>query len=274
VSQDLHIATTGDEFGLGCNVPEEFPVGGPAVPFKVLTLDQIRSKLAGKPSFYGRRKLFDLSWNSNQRTTNACNGHATARSLSRSIYVKTGRKVLCSGADAYSQMNGNRDAGSSLVNGMEVVARGIATEELVPWDHIFTRQISAEAKADRKNQIGFEPIPVDTEEELATGILLGWFPVVAVQVDRSGRYERVDGDGVCTGDNGPGNHAVGIDDLRLNPTTYAIDFDQYGSWGDHVARTFLQWNRHLRESVRNHRFWLLRSALDDPRDQEPPAVSE
>lgn len=272
---EIHTATNGEHFGLGCLVPDEFPVSGPAIPFPVLTLDQIRNELAGKQSQYGRRKVFDLSWNSNQQHTSACNGHATARVLSRSIYVKTGEKVLLSGADAYSQMNGGRDQGSTLANGMRVVTNGIATEDLVPWDHIYSSQIGAEPRIDRARHRGFEPIPVDTEEEFATGLLLGWFGVVAVQVDRAGLYESVDGNGVCRGGNGAGNHAVGIDDLRLNPSdTSIIDYDQFGSWGSHVARTFLQWQKQLRDTVRNHRFWLLRSVLDDPQGAAPPPVRE
>lgn len=275
MNDDTYEGPNGEIFGLGCNVPATFPVGGPAVPFKVMTLDQIRAELAGKRSQYGRRELFDLSWNSNQQQTSACNGHAVARTESRSIYVKTGKKILLSGADAYSQMNGGRDNGSSLADGMKVVTQGIATETSVPWDHIYTTQINAAARAERAHHRGFEPIPVDDEETFATGLLLGWFGVVAVQVDRRGMYESVDGNGVSRGGNGVGNHAVGVDDLRLNPSDSSIiDYDQYGSWGSHVARIFLQWNKQFRDTVQNHRFWLLRSALDDPDDKGPPAVKE
>lgn len=275
MNPEIYTAQNGLQFGLGCLVPDSFPVGGAAVPFKAFTLDQIRAELAGKRSQYGRRELFDLSWNSNQQQTSACNGHATARTLSRSIYVKTGEKILLSGADAYSQMNGGRDAGSSLADGMKVVEAGIATEAAVPWNHIYSSQIGAAAVAQRAHHRGFEPIPVDDEETFATGLLLGWFGVVAVQVDSRGAYESMDGNGVSRGGNGPGNHAVGVDDLRLNPDgSGTIDYDQYGSWGSHVARIFLQWNKQLRTTVQNHRFWLLRSALDDPQDSSPPPVKE
>jgi hypothetical protein len=115
---------------------------------------------------------------------------------------------------------------------------------------------------------------VDTFEEAATGLILGYQLIVAVHVDRGGAYESLDGDGVSRGGNGPGNHAVGVDDLRLR-SDGTVEFDQYGSWGDHAARLWLRWDQHLQQSVRNHRFWLLRAALEDPQgDENPPAVKD
>lgn len=270
---ELHEAADGQHYGLGLIPPDEFPVGTPGVDFKVLTKDEIRRELAGKTSMYGHRQLFDLSWNSNQQRTNGCNGHATARALSRSFYLKTRLKLLLSGADAYSQMNGGRDAGSSLANGMKVVQQGIALESTVPWNMIYDRQIPASAKAERLRFRGHEPIACDTEEEAATGLLLGYQLVVAVQVDRAGRYESLDDRGVSRGGNGPGNHAVGVDDLRLADDG-TIEFDQYGSWGSHCARVWLRWDQHLKQTVTQHRFWLLRAALEDPQSDSPPPVRE
>jgi len=273
---ELHPGADGNDYGLGLTdpQPEDFNVGA-ARGFAVMTLDQIRAELAargsGKIGYYSRRSLFDLSWNSNQRNTNACNGHATARALTRAFYLKTLERVLLSGADAYSQMNGGRDQGSSLARGMQVVTSGIATEASVPWNEIYEPQVPS-AKAERLRFRGHEPIAVDTQEEFATGLLLGFQGVVAVQVDRSGRYESLDGNGVSRGGNGPGNHAVGVDDLRL-ASDGTIEFDQYGSWGEHCARVWLRWDQHLVECAKRHRFWLIASALDDPQSpNNPPAV--
>lgn len=271
---ELHPGADGNDYGLGLTdpQPEDFNVGA-ARGFAVMALDQIRGELAARGTgvgFYGRRSLFDLSWNSNQRNTNACNGHATARALTRAFYLKTLERTLLSGPDAYAQMNGGRDQGSSLARGLQVVTSGIATEATVPTD-IYSR--SAAALAERPRFRGHEPIPVETQEEFATGLLLGFQGVVAVHVDRSGRYESLDGNGVSRGGNGPGNHAVGVDDLRL-ASDGTIEFDQYGSWGSHAARLWLRWDQHLVECVRRHRFWLIAAALDDPNGSNPPAVKE
>lgn len=279
---DLHTAADGNEYGLGLLPPEpDDALLGAAPSFRVMTLDEIRTELAarknGDAGYYGRQSIFDLSWNSNQGRTSACNGHATARALSRAIYTKTGGrvKVLLSGADAYSQMNGGRDAGSSLARGVQVVTQGIATEATVPETDIYCRRNPAGAKAERARFQGFEPIAASDQETAATGLLLGWQLVVAVQVDKFHRYETLDGRGVSQGGNGSGNHAVGVDDLRLAPDG-TIEFDQYGSWGGVggiAPRVWLRWGQHLAETVKNHRFWLLRAAVDDPQDGEnPPAV--
>lgn len=276
---ELHPGADGNDYGLGLTdpQPEDFNVGA-ARGFAVMTLDQIRDHLAGNKAgskgYYNRRNIFDLSWNSNQHSTNACNGHATGPgALARAFYIKTLERVVLSGADAYSQMNGGRDQGSSLANGMKVVTNGIATEATVPWSDIYCRGNPERARAERLRFRGHEPIAVDTQEEFATGLLLGFQGVVAVHVDRGGRYESLDGNGVSRGGNGPGNHAVGVDDLRLAPDG-TIEFDQYGSWGSHAARLWLRWDQHLVECVRRHRFWLIAAALDDPQGNNPPAVKE
>lgn len=272
---DLHEALNGQHYGLGLTDPEPGDLNlGAARGFAVQTLDAIKKTLADRNSgalgYFSRRATFDLSWNSNQGRTSACNGHATARTLSRAFFMKTGEKVLLSGADAYAQMNGGRDQGSSLARGIQVVTTGIATEATVPEADIYSR--SPAALAERARFRGHEPIAVDTQEEFATGLLLGFFGVVAVQVDRGGRYESLDGRGVSRGGNGPGNHAVGVDDLRLAPDG-TIEFDQYGSWGDHCPRVWLRWDQHLRQTVQNHRFWLIAAAVEDPQDADnPPAV--
>lgn len=273
---DTFTLPDGTECGTGCNLPDAFPTGFPKFAdrpgAKILTLDQIKATLAGKKSLYNRRELFAGDWISNQRQTNACNGHATARALSRAIFLRSGQKVLLSGADAYSQMNDNRDAGSTLVRGMGVVQGGVATEETVPWDKIFARQIPRAALSERSRFRGFEVYAADDEEEFATGILAGFVGVVAVHVTRA--YHQLDGDGVRRGGNGSGNHAVGIHDLRLLGET--IQGDEFGSWGTTNGQggyAWLSWGQHLRETVRYHRFWLLRSALDDAQSANPPVAT-
>jgi len=274
---ELHEALNGEQFGLGLLDPEpgESLVGAP-IGFPVMSRAKIVAELAGREGRIGfrRRLTFDQSWNLNQGRTNACNGHATAATLARSLYAKTGGRlsVRLSGADAYSQMNGGSDRGSSLANGMKVVANGIALEATVAEDDIYCRRNRDQALRERPRFRGLDPIAVDEEEEFATGLLEGRFGVVAVQVDKRGRYESVDDRGVSQGGNGSGNHAVGIDDIRLAPDG-VIEYGQFGSWGDHAAYVWLRWNQHFRDSVRNHRFWLLEAALDDPQGDNPPPVN-
>lgn len=276
-------APNGAVFPLGCLVPESFPTHyrafADAFQGEMLTLAQVRAALVSFNfrSMYGRRERFaGMLYIRNQRSFGSCNGWSTAGALSRMRELRGEPYVCLSGADAYSQMNGGRDNGSTLEDGLKVVeANGIAPESLVPWDHVYTHQISAEAKAARARFKGLTCYAVDTEEELATALVLGRLGVVAVHASSS--YMREDADGVCLPSNGVGNHSTGVQDIRLQPDG-TLNYDEFGSWdvSNHTGGyTWLTWNRHFRESVKYHRFWVLVSTTDDAQDDSaPPKAKE
>jgi len=266
----------GEERRLGCLVPDTFPTGFPtfadAFAAEMLTAEQVRAALAGKPSMWGRRQRFaGKKYVRNQRSFGSCNGWSTAGCLSRLRELRGEPYVCLSGADAYSQMNGGRDQGSVLADGMRIVeANGVAPEDLVPWDHVYTNQISAEARAARARFKGFKAYAVDTELELASALVLGRCGVVAVHATNS--FNSQDGDGVNRGGNGPGNHSVGVQDVRLGADG-TIQFDMPNSWDVNWCDggyTWLTWDRHLRETVKYHRFWVMVSTTDDPADDSSP----
>lgn len=271
-------APNGEVFPLGCLVPESFPTHyrafADAFQAEMLTLAQVRAALAGfnGRSMYGRRERFaGAKYIRNQRNFGSCNGWSTAGALSRMRELRGEPYVCLSGADAYSLMNGGRDNGSILSDGLKLVeANGIAPESLVPWDHVFTHQISAEAKASRSRFKGFAAYAVDTEEELATGLVLGDVGVVAVHATNS--FMSDDGDGVNRGGNGVGNHSVGVQDVRMLADG-TLCFDMPNSWDVTFCAggyTWLTFAKHLRETVKYHRFWLLRSTGDDTGDDSAP----
>ena len=281
MSLDTITTPDGVDRRLGCLVPASFPASAPRWADRVgagtvLALDQIRAQLAGRPSAFGRRAIFTgRKWIRNQWQFGSCNGWSTALALSRERVLRGQATaldaVILSGADAYSQMNGGQDNGSMLYDGIKVVEAGIAPESMVPYDRIYTSQISAAAKTERAKYRGFEPEAVDSQEEFATALLLGFPGVVAVHV--AGAFNSLDGRGVCQGGNGPGNHSVGIDDIRVAPDG-TLEFDMFNSWdttwGD-GGRCWLTWNRHLQTTVQYHRFWILRSAIDG--GDSPPAAT-
>lgn len=278
---DFFTGPDGIQRGTGCKLPPYRPTGfhplASAPGVTILTLDEVRAKLTelATKNYYNRRVVFGPDWISDQHSTNACNGHSCARALSRASYLRTGIKTLLSGADAYSQMNDGVDEGSTLADGLKVLSdNGVAEESLVPWDHIYTRQISAEAKANRARHKGFELYAADDEAQFATGLLYGFVGVVAVHVQRG--YHDVDGDGICKGGNGPGNHSVIVDDIGIL-SSGVITYDQPNSWGRSWGtdgRTYLTWGRQLQTSVKYHRFFLLRSGLDDPQGENPPPAKD
>lgn len=264
-------------YPLGCNVPDEFPTmftkAADAIP--MMTWEEIRSFLAGKSSAWNRRAEFGDDWIASQDRYGSCNGWSTAKALERLRWLRGIRpRTKLSGADAYSQMNGGRDNGSTLADGMRVVQQnGVSTEDLVRVDQIYTHQISAEAKAARARFKGFECYAVDDEQELATGLCLGFIAVVAVHATSG--FDSLDGDGCPRSGNGPGNHSTGVDDVSMKSDGTLL-YDMFNSWrvawGDR-GRCRLRWSQHLRQTAQNHRFFLMRSTLDDPQGDNPPVAT-
>lgn len=264
---------------LGCVPPDSFPDGPAVTKFAdafandMLTLDEIRAELAKKngKSMYGRRERFaGTKYIRSQRSYGSCNGWSTAAILSRIRELRGEPYVCLSGADAYSQMNGGRDNGSALIDGEKVCANGIATEATVPWDHVYSWQIPAAAKAERARFKGFTTFAVDEEAELATALMLGEMGVIAVHA--SNAFMAQDGDGVNKAGNGVGNHSVGAQDLKMLPDG-TLCFDMPNSWDVTYCDggyTWLTWNKHLRETVKYHRFWVLCSSTDDSGDDSTP----
>jgi hypothetical protein len=273
----------GEVHKLGCLVPEIFPTNAPkfadTFASEMKTLDECRAILAahpnGKTGLWGRRqKWAGPKYIRNQRHHGSCNGFSTAHMLSRMRELRGEPYVCLSGADAYSQMNGNRDRGSALIDGLRIVeANGIAPEEDVPWNMIYSSQIPSSAKAKRARFKGFTTYAVDEEAELATAMVLGRLGVVAVHV--TGSFYRQDGNGVNLGVNGVGNHSTGCQDIRLQDDG-TLNFDQPNSWDVtwcDGGYTWLTWRGQLQTTVRNHRFWILVSSTDDQSDgSTPPPV--
>lgn len=265
---------------LGCLVPTSFPAFAPkfadAFAKEMKTIDECRTILAaspnGKTGLWGRRqKWAGPKYIRNQRSHGSCNGFSTAAMLSKMREARGEPYVCLSGADAYSQMNGGQDNGSNLADGMRIVeANGIAPEEDVNWDMIYSSQIPASAKAKRARFKGFTTYAVDEEAELATAMVLGRLGVIAVHVTQNFYYQ--DGNGVNLAGNGPGNHSVGCQDIRLQDSG-TLNYDMPNSWdvtwldGGH---TWLAWAKQLATTVQNHRFWILVSTTDDPSDGSTP----
>lgn len=281
MSLDTITDHAGEERKLGCLVPASFPTGFPcyadSFQSEIMTLDQVRDVLAqfGGRSMYGRRERFaGQKYVRNQRDKGSCNGWSTAGVLSRMRELRGEPYVCLSGADAYSQMNGGQDNGSMLADAMDkVLPSGIAPEEMVPWDRIYPSQISAEAKAARARFRGFKAYAVDTEEELATALVLGRLCVVAVNADNG--FMSQDGDGVNLMGNGVGNHSVAVQDIRLQRDG-TINYDMLNSWDVTFCSggyTWLTFARHFRQTIQNHRFWTIVSTSDDDKDSSvPPKV--
>lgn len=163
--------------------------------------------LAKRGSRTRGRQRFDSTWIKNQRTKNSCQGFASAGTVQRARVRRGLKRVNLSGAYAYSLVNGGRDRGSMLEDGMVACEQGYATEETVPWDAIYPSLYNAtKAKAEAARFKAREVYAVRTEQGLFSALASGFDCVVAVHADDG--FMRLDSRGVAGGGNGPGNHAV------------------------------------------------------------------
>ena len=238
---------------------------------RVLSIPEIKEILAD-PKRMAARQRFPSSWIRNQGSRGSCNGYSCAKALERSRVLQGMPHVVLSGEGAYAQMNGGRDNGSTLNNGMKVLlSNGVPPESMVPHQEYLWHRISSEAKQAMSRFKAAEAYAVDSEIELASAIALGFVAVIAVHA--SGAYGNLDSNGISARSLGPGNHSVGADDVRFFGETIA--FDSFNSWGTRwgqQGRNYVTWDRHLSSTIRNHQFFAIRAASDDPQGENPPSV--
>lgn len=216
------------------------------------------------------RDRFDISWIKNQRSHGSCNGFAGALALSRSRVRRGLERVDLSGAYLYSLINGGRDQGSLLEDGLRVMqSRGVATEQTVAWDAIYPgRYDRSKADAEAARFRGFECYAVRSDRGLFSALAAGFDCVVAVHADSG--FMRLDSRGVAGGGNGPGNHAVLVDGLWWDGEVIADGVNSWGtSYGDQ-GRMGLSWKRHFARTTQYHLFYAIRSTSDDPQGSNPP----
>lgn len=274
----------GVEYGTGLQIPLTLDACVPELSdsqFPIHTVDECKSIIAGK-DFRGSTR-FDSAWIMNQRNHGSCQGFMSAGMLSRA-FVRRGMRrtesgqllpldrILLSGAYIYSWCNGGRDSGSTLDDGMAIVTnRGSCLQTTVPWNKIYPSQYDVEkANAEAAQNKAFECYALRDEAQLFTACILGFDVGIAVHADSG--FNRLDGNAIAGGGNGPGNHAVGVDGCWLQGDTLVADM--YNSWATSYGRqgrAGVTWQQHLRHTYRYHPFYAIRSSLDGSGEMNPPA---
>ena len=247
----------------GCQPPpEEFVSALPVFSAHVEPLDwKWLERMAKSPANVGRT-IFDSSFIINQGRYGSCNGCAGAMALTRARIRRGLSRVDLSGTDLYAQVNGNRDNGSMLDDGMQsITKRGVATLAKVPLTKIYRRQYDAKA-ADReaRKYKAFECYRCVELADLWTALALGWDCVVVVHAGSS--FSRLDSNGVSGVNRGRGNHAVAADGLLW--AGGEIVADAYNSWGKswgHRGRMLLT-AEHFKQTIGVHSFYAIRSSTD------------
>lgn len=267
----------GEQIALGLLVPESRPLTFPAYADSgqpMYTRDQ-KIALINDPKRMKAQTWFPNSvYIKSQGGRGSCNGYAGAKALERARVKRGLKHVPLSGEGLYAQINGQRDAGSMLDDGMKaLVEKGVPPESMVPHQEYLWRNISAEARAAMPRFKALECYRVDTSDELESGLCAGFVGVIAVHANNA--FNRLDGDARVSPTDGPGNHAVGVDDIRIH-SNGEFEFDMFNSWGlryGREGRGWVSWSRHLRTTSRYHAFYLIRSTNDDPQGDNPPEVA-
>jgi hypothetical protein len=231
--------------------------------------DSTLTRIAKSNSATGRT-MFDSSWIMDQGQYGSCNGWAGASALSRARVRRGLKRVNLSGAYLYSLINGGRDNGSMLDDGMRTLqSRGCATLDSVKSNQIYPSKYDRK-KADREaaKHKSFEAYQIGSREGLWTALALGFDVVVAVHAGNA--FSNIDRNGIAGVNNGGGNHAVMADGLLYAGGEIVADgANSWGTrWGDR-GRMLLRW-KHFEQTIGVHAFYSIRSSIDG--DDGPPRV--
>lgn len=216
------------------------------------------------------RTMFDSSFIQDQGQYGSCNGFAAAAALTRARIRRGLKRKTLSGSYLYSLINGGRDNGSMLDDGMRVLqSRGCATLETVKANQIYPSKYDR-SKADREasKYKAVECYQIGSREGLFTALALGFDVVVAVHAGNS--FSSLDRNGIAGVNRGQGNHAVMADGLLYAGGEIVADgVNSWGTrWGDR-GRMLMRW-KHFEQTIGVHSFYAVRSATDG--DDSPPRV--
>lgn len=218
-------------------------------------------KLVTDPNRVPARVRWGNAWIMDQGSHGSCNGYAAAAALARTRFNRGPRfqdGLQFSGAYIYSKINGGRDNGSALEDGMRAVQKyGACPLSLVPWNLIYPRQQPPSADAEAAKHKGLACWAAQTLQGWRSGLALGFIGIAAISAGRN--YQRVDARGIAGADAGSGNHAVCVDDLCIVGGKEV--YDSPGSWNLNLGvngRVYVT-DESFKQTFGNHTFYLIGS---------------
>lgn len=211
------------------------------------------------PNRTPRRVLFLVYWILNQLSHGSCNGFAGAGALQKARYLRgILDKLLLSGAFVYSKINGGRDNGSALEDGLKTIQiDGTCPQVLVPWNMIYPNQQPKTAVAEAKKHRGLAAYAVQTKQGFRTALAAGFPVIVAVHAGRN--FQTLNSQGIAGADNGQGNHAIHCDDICIINGKEV--YDAVNSWGANYGtegRAYLTWDS-FEQTFGRHTFYAIAS---------------
>jgi hypothetical protein len=235
-----------------------------ATAIKILDLETIKRLIASPERTPAIERFPAKVWIRNQGRRGSCAGYAAAGALSRCRVASGLPFQMLSGEFIYSMCNGGRDMGSPTeLTWQKIEEVGAAPEELVQHESYLWRQMSEAARKAAARFKAWECFRIDSALEMASALLANFFIVAVVHASRG--YRSVDARGVRGRSAGRGNHAIGVQDVRLSPDGQ-LEFNEVGSWGlqngvDGYA--WLTWGGHFDSTVQGHAFYAISNTSGD-----------
>jgi hypothetical protein len=252
---------------LGLNVPKVFPVNVPDLTqfpgFRVWTRVEIEDAVRTKP--IKRRDQFrGPDWIVDQGRVGSCALAASSAALRRAMELN-GRNdnPKLSWEYGYAEAVDGDDNGTELITAMKVLQAGLPPLDL--HRHPLNRDIrksdyGADESAAAQQHKAEACYAIDTDMQLATFVLSGQGAAV-VAVDVGGDFSDLDVNQQPPDGGGPGNHAVGVDDVDI--INGQLMFDCFNNWSESWGvggRCRLGWDGNLKRTVRFHRFFAILAA--------------
>lgn len=227
----------------------------------IWTADKVR-EVVTDPGRVKKRELFGASWILDQRNAGSCNGHALASAGARVRYLGGRRDgQLFSGSFPYAQMKADgTDPGSIIGDDIATCQTfGFLPLERGPANKINRRDYTADDYAEAKRHLGLEAyklVGTFAEKILAiqTALAIGWPAIVAVMAGN--RFASI-ANGIAGVDQGVGNHAVLLQDVRWDGSRFI--YDLVNSWGTQFGEDGCAWihDGHLKQTAGSHEFVVL-----------------
>jgi hypothetical protein len=223
-----------------------------------------------------RTKTFGTDYILDQNGYGACVGYSSAAALMRVRTLCGESYQKLSGMFVYAQVNGGQDQGATIEDAFPVLEKlGCALDSEVPCSSKYIRKanIPSAAYTDALRFKAFESYTVQSWTELCEALLCDYIVVGPVMVGNS--FERLDAEGICGVDRGPGNHSVHFDSLMKSPK-YGWKARLPNTWGTTFGDNGCCWvtEKHFAQTFANGAGFAIRAALLDPNGPDhPPKVS-
>jgi hypothetical protein len=188
---------------------------------------------------YDRKDWFELSRRGagavfdtifNQGSHGSCVGNGWAGGLGRARALAGATPFVLSPAFTYSLINGNRDNGAVISDGIAALQHyGTCLFSTVGQDPIYQSRMPAVAGVEAKRFRLGQAYHCSNWDQVISAVLSGRFiPVYGYQVGRN--FNSFDRYGVAGHDRGPGNHCNHADGVKLLADGRWV-LDDVNSWG-------------------------------------------